>query len=52
MGDGEFHDIKLSTVNHPQWRGYITELRLDPGNEDGVEVAIESIRLVEDAPAK
>jgi len=44
-GDGEFHDVKVRLADNPRWRGIITALRFDPGSEDGVEVAIESIRL-------
>ncbi|MCX7887592.1 MAG: glycoside hydrolase family 99-like domain-containing protein [Verrucomicrobiae bacterium] len=46
-GDGRFHDIRLRVADNPRWRGLITGLRLDPGTEDGVDVAIEWIRLAE-----
>ena len=44
-GDGQFHDIIVRLADHPRWRGLITGLRFDPGSLDGVDVAIESIRL-------
>ena len=44
-GDGKFHDVKVKLAANPRWRGVITSLRFDPGNEDGVEVAVKSIGL-------
>ena len=44
-GDGKFHDVKVSLAANPRWRGVITSLRFDPGNENGVEVAVKSIAL-------
>ena len=44
-GDGQFHDIIVRLADNPRWRGLITGLRFDPGSLDGVDVAIESIRL-------
>ncbi|MBM3891063.1 MAG: hypothetical protein FJ388_18275, partial [Verrucomicrobia bacterium] len=46
-GDGQFHDIKVRVAENPRWRGFITGLRFDPGSEDGVDVAVEAIRLSE-----
>lgn len=45
-GDGQFHSIRIRLADHPRWRGIITGLRFDPGSVDGVEVAVESIRLI------
>lgn len=42
-GDDAFHDIAVKLSVHPRWRGLISNLRLDPGSLDGVNVAIESI---------
>ncbi|MDQ3815417.1 MAG: glycoside hydrolase family 99-like domain-containing protein [Armatimonadota bacterium] len=46
-GNGAFHDIRLRLADNPRWRGIITSLRFDPGSADGVDVAVESIRLEE-----
>lgn len=46
-GDNRFHDIRVRLADNRRWRGVITGLRFDPGSEDGVEVAIEFIRLAE-----
>lgn len=45
LSDGEFHDIRVPVGGHPEWRGIITALRVDPdvAGEEGA-VAIESIR--------
>jgi len=45
-GDGQFHDVRVRLADNRRWRGVITGLRFDPGSVDGVEVAVESIRLV------
>ena len=42
-GDDAFHDITVKLSVHPRWRGLISNVRLDPGSLDGVNVAIESI---------
>lgn len=46
-GDGAFHDVAIPVGGNVHWRGFVAELRLDPGSVDGAEVAIESIRLEE-----
>lgn len=48
-GDGAMHEVKLRLADNSRWRGFITELRLDPGSADGIRVAIESLRLEEEA---
>ena len=45
--DGLFHEITVPLADNPRWHGLITGLRFDPGSLDGVNVAIESIRLKE-----
>lgn len=42
---GEFQEVKVRLAANPRWRGIITSLRFDPGSFDGVEVAVESVRL-------
>ena len=44
-GDGQWHDYRIPVGANPRWRGLITELRLDPCNQSGVEVALASLRL-------
>ena len=44
-GDGLFHEITVQLADNPRWHGLVTGLRFDPGSLDGVNVAIESIRL-------
>ncbi|MBM3860298.1 MAG: hypothetical protein FJ395_11685 [Verrucomicrobia bacterium] len=44
-GDGQFHDIRVRLAENRRWRGIITGLRFDPGSVNGVEVAVEFIRL-------
>jgi len=46
-GGDTFQDIKVRLADNPRWRGTVTSLRFDPGSTDGVDVAVESIRLVE-----
>jgi len=45
-GDGEFHDCRVDLAENRRWRGIVTHLRLDPGNQAGAEFEIDSIRLV------
>jgi hypothetical protein len=44
-GDGQWHDYTLPVGANKRWRGLITGLRLDPCNQPGVQVEVESIRL-------
>ena len=44
---GEIQEVRVRLADNPRWRGAITSLRFDPGSEDGVEVAVDSIRLEE-----
>lgn len=45
--DGQFHDYAFDLANTRAWRGRVSRLRFDPGNRSGLDVAIESLRLVE-----
>lgn len=47
QGDGAFHEVTIPVGQSVQWRGFLAELRLDPGSVGGAEVAIASIRLEE-----
>ena len=44
-GDGQWHDYQIPVSQNPRWRGIITRLRLDPTNQPGVTVEVDSIRL-------
>ena len=46
-GDDTFQDIKVRIADNPRWRSTISSLRFDPGSLDGIEVAVESIRLTD-----
>ena len=45
IADGAMRAYRVPVGTSPRWRGDVTRLRLDPGTREGVEVAIESIRL-------
>jgi Glycosyltransferase WbsX len=44
-GDGQWHEYRIRVAQSPRWRGWITRLRLDPGNQAGVRVQLAAIRL-------
>lgn len=44
-GDNQFHDYTVDLGKHPQWRGIVTALRLDPAVKANVHFAIDYIRL-------
>ena len=44
-GDGQWHEYAVPVSSNQRWRGILTRLRLDPCNQPGVKVAVESIRL-------
>jgi hypothetical protein len=44
--DGAWHDYRVALAGNPRWRGVVTRLRLDPCSRPGVEVALDSVRLV------
>jgi len=45
IADGQFHDYRIRVGDTASWRGMITSLRLDPANQPGVQVEVDSIRL-------
>lgn len=45
LGDGEWHEYRVPVGRNRRWRGVITRLRLDPGNQRGVEIALDTLRL-------
>lgn len=45
-GDGQWHDYTIPVAANRRWRGIITGIRLDPCNQSGVKVELDSIRLV------
>ena len=44
-GDGAFHDCVVDLAKHPDWRGRIITLRLDPVSRPGATFEIDAIRL-------
>ncbi len=44
-GDGQWHEYQIPGSQNPRWRGILTRLRLDPTNQSGVAVEVDSIRL-------
>ena len=44
-GDGQWHEYTVPVSQNHRWRGVITRLRLDPVNQPGVRVELDSIRL-------
>ncbi len=45
VADGQWHEYVLDAAAHPQWRGTLTSVRLDPtGNKAGVSVAVDFVR--------
>ena len=44
-GDGQWHEYQIPVSQNPRWRGILTRLRLDPTNQPGVTVEVDSIRL-------
>ncbi len=45
QGDGQWHDYRIPVGQNPRWRGIITRLRLDPGNQPKISVDLDSVRL-------
>ncbi|MDO4575646.1 MAG: glycoside hydrolase family 99-like domain-containing protein [Planctomycetia bacterium] len=45
IADGEFHDYVFPVATSPWWRGQLLSLRLDPCNEKGCRIEIESMGL-------
>jgi hypothetical protein len=46
VGDGEWHEYRLPVGQNRRWSGIITKLRLDPGNQMGVRVEVDYVRLM------
>lgn len=43
--DGQWAEIRRDLSTSPEWKGTVTQIRLDPGSGTGIEVEIDSIRL-------
>jgi hypothetical protein len=43
VGDGVMRDYVFPVAGHPNWKGTITRLRLDPSNVAGAEMEIARI---------
>ncbi|MCS7224997.1 MAG: hypothetical protein NZ959_10660 [Armatimonadetes bacterium] len=43
--DGNWHTLRVNLSASPEWKGTITQIRLDPGSGTGIEVEIDFIRL-------
>ena len=46
-GDGQFHEYVIDLSGAPTWKGYVTQLRIDPGSAVGAEVEIDYVRVEE-----
>ncbi len=44
-GDGQWHEYQIPVSLTPRRRGILTRLRLDPTNQSGVMVEVDSICL-------
>ena len=42
--DGQAHAYRLNVADDPRWRGVIRQLRLDPTDAGGANVAVDYIR--------
>ena len=45
VSDGSYHFCGFSLANHTEWQGDIIQLRFDPTDAAGAEIAIDCIRL-------
>lgn len=52
QADGQWHEYHLPVSRNPRWRGVITSLRLDPGNQPDLDVDLDHVRLASSAPAQ
>ncbi|GBC98079.1 hypothetical protein HRbin17_00574 [bacterium HR17] len=43
--DGQWHELRVDLSGSPEWRGTITQLRLDPGSGAGIVVELDFVRL-------
>ena len=50
IGDGGWHEYRVSVGLNRRWRGIITRLRLDPCNQRGVEIDLDALWLESSNP--
>lgn len=43
--DGQWHEVRVDLSQSSEWRGIITQLRLDPGSGTGIVVELDFVRL-------
>ncbi len=43
--DGQWHELRIDLSQSPEWRGTITQIRLDPGAGAGIIVEFDYVRL-------
>jgi hypothetical protein len=43
--DGQWHELRIDLTQSPEWKGTITQLRLDPGSGAGIVVELDYVRL-------
>ncbi|MFA0742948.1 MAG: hypothetical protein DFNUSKGM_003081 [Candidatus Fervidibacter sacchari] len=43
--DGQWHELRVDLTQSPEWKGIITQLRLDPGSGTGIVVELDYVRL-------
>jgi hypothetical protein len=43
--DGQWHELHIDLTQSPEWKGSITQLRLDPGSGAGIIVELDYVRL-------
>jgi hypothetical protein len=43
--DGQWHTVRLDLAANPRWKGKITSLRFDPGDQANLSVAIDNFSL-------
>lgn len=43
--DGQWHELSFDLSQSPEWRGIVTQIRLDPGSGAGIVVELDYVRL-------
>jgi len=43
--DGQWHELKVDLSQSPEWKGTITQIRLDPGSGTGISMELDYVRL-------
>ncbi len=43
--DGQWRELRVDLTQSPEWKGIITQLRLDPGSGTGIIVELDYVRL-------